>query len=158
MTERVLWTGAPQRVPLFEPFDRIAIPIQAIVVAVAVIIAVVNAGRPMAIFVWLFVAVGVLAVPARMIARRRTARASRYTVTDQRLIVQTRDREFSEYLRDLLPPALHTHNDGTGTIVFSAGRLVPAGQPKTGHRFTLWGIPDAQRVRDIIVRAQEAAA
>lgn len=148
-TERVLWTGAPQRIPLFEPTDRMLIPAQALVVTIAVVIAIAYAGRPIAIFVWLFVAVGVLAIPGRMIARRLTARSSRYTVTNQRLIVQTRvrgeDREFSEHLRDLPPPALHPYNDGTGTIVF------------TGHRFTLWGIPDAQRVRDIIATAQESA-
>jgi hypothetical protein len=158
--EQVLWTGAPQRAPLFESVDRIVLPAQAVVVAAGVVFGVVNADRPYAIAYWLFVAVGVLVVPARMIARRLTTRGSRYTVTDRRLIVRTRNREFASDLRDLPPPVVYPHRDGTGTIEFRSGRTV-AVQPDdkrspTGNRFTLWGILDAQRVRDIIATARES--
>lgn len=45
-SEQILWTGAPQRIPLFAPLDRMAIPIQALVIAAAVVVAVLNAGHP----------------------------------------------------------------------------------------------------------------
>jgi hypothetical protein len=151
-SERVLWTGEPQRIPLFEPVDRLAIPLQAAVVAFAVVFAVLKAGTLSATILWVCAAVGVLVLPVRMIARRVTARGSRYTVTDRRLIVRTRKgQEFTSDLRDLRPPVVHPHRDGTGTIVFRSERSDSA---QTGPRLTLWGILDAERVREIIVGAQ----
>lgn len=157
--ERVLWTGSPQRIPLFEPLDRLAIPLQALVVVIAVVFAVMRAGTPTAIALWIFVALAVLVVPIRMIVRRVTAAGSRYTVTDRRMIVRTRKgREFTRALAELGPPVAYPHRDGTGTIEFKAEREDPRDRkPQTSTRFTLWGILDAPRVRDIIAGARQSA-
>ena len=155
MTDRVLWTGSPQRIPLFEPLDRLAIPLQGFIVAVAVVFAVMNGGNATSIVLWIFVAVGVLVLPVRMIVRRVTAAGSQYTVTGRRMIVRTRKgQEFTRALAELGPPVAYPHRDGTGTIEFKALRDPRDGKPRSSTRFTLWGILDAPRVRDIIAGAQ----
>ncbi|MFI6482237.1 PH domain-containing protein [Nonomuraea sp. NPDC050663] len=75
------------------------------------------------------------------------ARAS-YTVTDQRVIVQSGGRVGSAYLHQLPPPVPSgVRGDGSGSVVFGAARDDGAG-------IELHDVPDAHGLCHLIARAQ----
>jgi hypothetical protein len=166
-SEHVLWTGAPTRIPMFEPIDLVLIPFMTLWTGLAAFdfknaMAHRSSGGFLA---GIFVAVGMYMLVGRLIVRFVALRSSQYTVTDRRLIVNLRvfgrPREFTEYLRNLKPPTLREHRDGLGTIRFGDWSMqdIPRDAMRSqlsqvGDPFVLHGVQHAQYVRDIIATAQ----
>lgn len=78
----------------------------------------------------IFVLFGLYFVAGRLIVRWMTLRGTEYAVTDRRVGVNSSvlgiNRERSEYLTNLEPPALRESANGTGTIRFGSSSVCPS--------------------------------
>lgn len=91
--ERLIWEGAPRRVPIVATSDLAVVP---------------------AVILLLWIGQG--------IKRYLQARTSSFVVTDRRVVVRRKGADVrSRYLSDLGPPRLAEHAGGTGTITFGGG-------------------------------------
>lgn len=147
-SERVLWTGASLR-----RFRRIQTSVGTLLFLVVwcgiagsfMVSAILSQSWFTLVFGAAFLLVG-LSTASRPILK--SFGQARYTVTDQRVIVEFRGAMSSAYLAQLPPPLLaKAKGDGSGSVVFGAAS-------EDGQGIELWAIPDALAVRDLIAGAQ----
>ncbi|MET7426913.1 hypothetical protein [Dactylosporangium sp. NPDC005555] len=123
--ERVLWTGEPQRHPLFEREDLILVPMSILwTVAVGLAFSNMLDGMPPVVYLFLafFVGYACYFTVGRLILRTVRRRSTTYTLTDRRIVEQVR-RPFARrrevYLSTLQPPVVRADkHGGTGSIAF----------------------------------------
>jgi hypothetical protein len=171
--ERLLWSGQPQRLPIFERGDLFAVPYSLFVCAFLAFwfatavrfdgsALLVIPGVPLAGYA-LYLLFG------RLIVRRIRLGSTRYTVTDRRLIERSARPSAAvrmAYLRDLAPPIVRVNDGETiGTVAFGQfpgiaetyvelnPNLLWRGRPKP---FVLKEIEQASYVCDLIARAQSS--
>lgn len=106
----------------------------------------------------LLVALGLYMVVGRLIVRQVKLRKVVYTVTNLRVIIRSSARqEESRYLGQLPPPTVTESSDGSGTIRFGSTSLFHSLRSRRGtaweDQFVLYAIPQARRVRDLILTA-----
>jgi hypothetical protein len=169
--ERVLWTGEPQRTPLFDRTDWAIVPLSVAWLAFIVVWeAAVVATGPVFLRVWggLFLAFGLYFTVGRLFVRQLQRRTTTYTVTDRRIVAQQRRpwrRRTEVYLRMLQPPVLRESATGdTGSIAFGEfpgvmDALREVGMQRSWGRreprpLVLHGIARPRHVRDVIAQAQ----
>ncbi|MEU0533124.1 hypothetical protein [Amycolatopsis tolypomycina] len=162
--ERLLWSGRPRRITL-QGLDWYQLASGVVWVSVVATSALVF-GRSSqthyigAVFAFCGLAAAWAPVAGRLWAMRRAV----YAVTDRRVVVAdgvSGRTRVSAYLGALPPPVARPGRDGAGTVTFGgpAGLLgVLAGaQTKTRSMpvpIVLVAVPEAERVRDLIARAQ----
>jgi hypothetical protein len=131
--ERVLWSGAPVRFPLFDVRDVVFWPLGVLSGLAAVYdeIAMAQATSTQFVLAWrcLFALVGLYLVVGRVAWRQFLTRSAQYTVTNRRIIVDAnvlgRKMNHSRYLSELGEPTCREGRNGIGTIRFSfSERLV----------------------------------
>jgi hypothetical protein len=171
--ERLLWSGSPQRQPVFDAGDLVAVPLSLVWCAFAVFweFGVVSSGAPIFMRIWgvPFIVFGVYMVVGRLVLRVWQLRSTTYAVTNRRVIETIRRprlRVTEAYLRNLPPPVMKTRDDGaTGSIAFGSfpgvaeslaemsfnGRRRSARGPRA---IVLREIALPWQVRDIIASAQ----
>ncbi|WP_326999967.1 hypothetical protein OHA72_33150 [Dactylosporangium sp. NBC_01737] len=170
--ERVLWTGEPQRVPLFERTDWAIVPLSLVWFAFVLVWegAAVLGGGPVFMQIWggLFVAFGLYFTVGRLFVRQLQRRSTTYTVTDRRIVAQRRRpwrRRTEVYLRMLQPPVVREDATGdTGSIAFGEfpgvmDALRDVGVQRSWRRgeqrpMVLHGIARPRHVREVIAQAQ----
>ncbi|WP_290056140.1 hypothetical protein [Amycolatopsis solani] len=161
--ERLLWSDRPRRIGLGgQEWFRLVFGI--VWVSGVVVFAVPSGGGRHWYIGTVFAAFGAAAAFGPLIARQVTLRRSAYAVTDRRVVVvdsaSGRTRA-SVYLSTLPPPVARAGADGTGTVTFGeaggfSSVLNSSGQPPAAAKVELVGVPDAERVRDLIAQAQAA--
>ncbi|MFC0115359.1 hypothetical protein [Kibdelosporangium aridum] len=167
--ERVLWTGAPTRYPVFTRADVFMVPFSVLWCGFAIFWTVnaASTAPPFALFGMIFVVIGLYMVFGRLITRWLRLRGTTYTVTDRRVVVRSalfgRQQERSAYL-DALPPPVLAGTDTTGTITFGTTSLMdefrasqgfmPGGLDSRPFIPALVAVSNARNVRDIIATAQ----
>jgi hypothetical protein len=148
--ERVLWSGAPVRFPLFDVRDIVFVPLGVLCGIEAAFneIGALQVAGGGAIMVWrgLFALVGLYLVIGRVVFRQYLARSSRYTLTNRRIIVDAnvlgrRINRF-RYLSEVGKPICREGRNGVGTIRF-------------GRSERLVGIPGVLAVCALIMEAQQ---
>lgn len=153
--ERLLWEGAPRRVPLVEVSDLAAVP----GVLFLGFLLYPSTRDPVSRIVYVVPVVIVLLWIGRGIKRHLKTRTSSFVVTDRRVVVRRKGADVvSHYLSDLGPPRLTEHADGTGTISFGDG-MSPGFLSGPGNRDADSSLPrlagtEARRVRDLIATAR----
>lgn len=163
-SETVLWRGRPDRYPVFDRSDLIAMPFGVLFAcAFGYFFALpgLRSGSKFGIFLTVvFGSVLLYNLVGRLVVRQVTLRSSEYVVTDQRVVVRSkpfgRVREQAVHLTHVEPPVLAESADGTGAITFGDSVLsgAPRGsRPTPGKMIELEQIEDAQRVRDVIAAA-----
>jgi hypothetical protein len=147
--ERVLWTGRPARFPVFDFVGILltAVGIYCVAGAVFSIVSGVRNNNVRTVILASLIAVCVLAVVIlRPVLRRATLRATRYLLTDSRIIVSSTDsgrRATVAHLRDLTPPILSIRDGSSiGTIKFEGSIVI------------LLEIEHARQVHQLISAAQ----
>jgi multisubunit Na+/H+ antiporter MnhC subunit len=169
--ESLLWEGSPTRHRLLRRTDAFVIPFSVVLCAVIVgfAVAALSSGAPAIIALWvgMFVLIGLYLVAGRFVLRALASRRTRYAVTDRRVIATggvTGRRIRSEYLASLPSPVVTEEPDGSGTLTFggvpdvatlfrrsngfTAWFAEPPGPP------TLWDIPHIRHVRDLVASYQ----
>jgi hypothetical protein len=171
--ERLLWTGLPQRYPIFNSSDVFLVPFSLLWGGFAIFwetSAVLSDEPPfMLLFGGFFVVAGLYFMVGRLIVRHLFLRSSRYQITNRRVIISSnvlgRRRVQSVYLKDLPPPVIANRNGPVGTIKFGNSTLlddVKAAQAnglailRDAGSPTLVEVDGARQVRDIIASAQAA--
>jgi hypothetical protein len=171
--ERLLWSGGPQRQPVFDGADAVAVPVSLVWCAFAIFweFGVVSSGGPIFMWIWgiPFIMFGVYLVVGRLVVRALQLRSTTYAVTNRRLIETIRRprlRVTEAYLRNLPPPVVKIRDDGAiGSIAFEsfpglADSLAEMGfnTRRRGTRMpraiVLREIAHPGQVRDIIASAQ----
>lgn len=165
-SERVLWTGSPVRHPVFDATDRFMIPVAILGVAFMIfwLSGVIGAHAP-----GFFLVVGsiglawaVFLLLGRPVVRWLELRSTVYTVTDQRVLIESKvlgvPRSRGRYLRQLSPPTVVSRGGGLGDVRFdepSMLELIRASRnrPFPPRPFELRAIEDPRRVRDLIMEA-----
>jgi hypothetical protein len=146
----VVWTGKPVRYPVFDAGDFFLVPFSILWCGLAF-----RAAWPsdwVSPFVWSFVAIGLYLLVGRLVVRRFELRSTRYTVTNKRLVVESRvlgiARVRSEFLR-LMPPPVAVDRGGHGDVRF--GPLFKFGAVRGSRPLVLRGIEEPRVVRDLIM-------
>lgn len=167
--EHVLWVGSPARVRVLDRVGKawLGFAIFYGVVCVTSVAYALLSGHvnslPMTAMFTVCMVVIIAAAFAQLHASRRTAR---YVVTDQRVVATSKwfgqDKARSVALGDLGAPVVSTSDGSIGTIRFGHTPLIEAvntAVSSLGQKvpLVLWDIEDAQRVRDIIVAAQDGS-
>ncbi|MFC0437829.1 hypothetical protein [Kutzneria buriramensis] len=165
-SERVLWTGSPVRHPVFDSSDRLVVPgaIFGVPFTVFWISTATNAGAPsfFVAFGYVFLAWTVFLLIGRPALRWLELRATVYTVTDQRVVIEAKvfgvARSRSRYLRQLSPPRVAARAGGLGDVRFDEPGFVDMvranrNRPMPQRPFELRAIDGAERVRDLIMAA-----
>lgn len=155
--ERLIWEGAPRRVPIVATSDLAVVP-GLLFIGFLLYPAPRN---PVSRIVYVVPAVILLLWIGQGIKRYLQARTSSFVVTDRRVVVRRKGADVrSRYLSDLGPPRLAEHTGGTGTITFDGG-FSPGFLGGARNRDAesalpeLFGIEDARRVRDLIATARQ---
>ncbi|OXM67800.1 hypothetical protein [Amycolatopsis vastitatis] len=160
--ERLLWSGRPQRLTLAR-FDLYQFAI-GLVWGIATLVVPVARHDPMSIFEWALGLSGLAFTWGPVVARLRARRRVEYVVTDRRIVLADRfsgRTGASTYLATLPPPVARIRQDGSGTVDFGRfSRIAPGPGPSSfGLMVTgLVAVPEAERVRDLIARAQARPA
>ncbi|WP_037320076.1 hypothetical protein [Amycolatopsis orientalis] len=160
--ERVIWEGAPKRLPAFEKSDLAIVPVLLFMGAWYYFYT--RDGEEFPV-VWYGVPVFVvLSWIWQAIQRYLKLKSTSYAVTDQRVVAWVKGNvSTSAYLEALGPPQMVERGDGTGTVTFSTrtvdsrkGTGFLAGLLRTDDDALpeLSGIEDPRRVRDLIATAQ----
>lgn len=169
-TEKLLWSGRPQRGLMFGSHELFLIPFSLLWCGFAIFweAQVVLSGAPLFFMLWgiPFVLIGLYLVAGRFVVDMLIRANTVYGITDSRVIIRSglfRQGMQSLLLRTLSDISLDERGDGTGTILLGPqiswrssqfGPWLPSsksGPPK------LMGIPDAGRVFDVLLQAQKAA-
>ena len=147
--ERVLWAGQPSRFPIFDPLGVLLTTVGVYCVAGAMftIVAGARAGNSVTVILAGLIALCVLAVViGRPLLRRSALRATRYLLTDSRIVIRSSTRGRADqvaHLRDLSAPILNRRDgNGIGTIRFNGSPVV------------LLEIENARQVQQLIATAQ----
>jgi hypothetical protein len=171
--ERLLWSGEPQRRPLFERGDLFAVPYALFACAFLVLWVSMGVKFGAAGFVLIF------GIPAavydlyllfgRLIVRAIRLGSTRYTITDRRLVERSTRPSAKvrvAYLRDLAPPIVRAKDGETiGSVAFGQFPGIADTyrelQPSVRRRyrpkpFVLREIEQARYVSDLIARAQSS--
>lgn len=171
--ERVLWSGEPQRHPVFENADLAAVPLSLLSLGfvVAWALTAIHAGAPflMQLFAIPLGLYALYLVFGRFIVQSMRLRSTRYVVTDRRVVeIGRMPRRWRRelYLRDLSPPIAKVKDgDSVGSVAFGsfpsmAESLAAMGfqmnRRKAPLPLVLREIEQAGYVRDIIASAQAA--
>lgn len=169
--EELLWSGEPVRHPVFTYVDILLVPFSLLWAGFAVYweLGVLASDAPLLMGLWgvPFVLIGIYIVIGRFVVRGLRSRATRYAVTNRRVIETVswpRRRVTEAYLRDLPPPVIDDNDDGThGSIAFgsfpdfqqSMSDAMGHHEPRLGPRpIVLRDIPSPRRVYDLITEAQ----
>ncbi|WP_372664135.1 PH domain-containing protein [Amycolatopsis kentuckyensis] len=152
--ERLLWSGRPQRFALEAP-DWLRVALGLLWLALAFGVPWLG-GAGISIVPLVVGPLGLLVAWGGVAVRLRTRRRSAYAVTDRRIVVADRRSGAviaSERLSRLPAPSAKVGRDGLGDVTFGTGG--PKAPNPASPR--LLGVPDAERVRDLIAAAQTAA-
>ncbi|RSM78828.1 hypothetical protein DL991_16080 [Amycolatopsis sp. WAC 01375] len=155
--ERLLWEGAPRRVPLVETSDLTGVPG---LLFIGFLLYPATRG-PVSRIVYVVPSVILLLWIGKGIKRYLETRTSSFVVTDRRVVVRRRGGEVtSRYLSDLGAPRLVEHPGGTGTITFDDGLSTGFLGGRTNRDAgtaapRLVRIADGYHVRDLIVTAHQ---
>jgi hypothetical protein len=148
--ERVLWSGAPIRFPLFDFRDWLFLPLGLLCVAEAAFNEIealrATAGELIGVWRGFFALVGLYLILGRLVMRQYATRSARYTVTNRRIIVDSnvlgRKTNRFRYLSELGAPMCRIGRNGVGNIRF-------------GRSERLVGVSDAHTVCKLIAEAQQ---
>lgn len=173
--ERLLWSGKPERHPIFVTGDVLAVPISLVWLGFACfwLWNAWHMGAPGFFVLWgiPFVVYGTYLVFGRPIVRWLRLRATRYAITSQRVIEIVdwpRRKQIESYLRHL-PPPVHRGDETMGSVAFGqfpgfqeamtdigfgSRRRSEVGRPP----IVLREIAQPRYVRDIIASAQTQQA
>lgn len=162
--ETVLWTGRPVRYLVFRGYDLLVVPCGLALLYLEVSELLTKTSGEGRVSTAGLVGKGVYMacllglVLGLYLIRMFFLRGTRYTVTNQRVLVRTRvlglSRVRFSHLWNLEPRVSRVRDDGTGTLQFEDTRTgasyytptpIPAGRP-----VTLYHIPDVQRVADLV--------
>lgn len=175
--ERIVWSGRPERYRLLRPVDALLIPFSVILGGFAIFWewAALASGAPFFFWIWgvPFVAIGLYLIFFRFIVRARSLRATRYLVTNARVILfggLTGRTRAEAWLTQLSPPIIKERADASGDLAFgsftppfafSGRRGWPAWGPSWGPDPLLppvfRGVEQVRRVRDLVASAQASA-
>jgi hypothetical protein len=159
-SERVLWSGKPVRWPFFDPSDLVVAPLSILAVPVLLWLgwATSDGSAFGTIWRWGVVAIGVYNVIGRPILRWLVLRGTTYTVTDRRVLVETRTfgltLRSSHEMGKLPPLKIVERRDGTGDLRFSGYRWHRGPlsvEYSTRGSLVLRAIEEPRRVADLIV-------
>ena len=159
--ERLLWWGQPQRLTLtLLDWGQFAV---GLLWGIATVVIPLARHDPLSFFSWVVGLGGLASFWGAVAARVRARRSVAYLLTDRRIVLADRlsgRTRVSAYLGTLPPPVVRIRQDGSGTIVFrSSSRFgpVPARSSVSLLMTGLVAVPEAGRVRDLIVAAQAGA-
>jgi hypothetical protein len=173
--ERIVWTGEPTERRLLRREDALLLPITIIWSVLAISGAVQNFRTGLGgFFAWwggLFVLIALYLTVGRFVVRAISLGNTRYTLTDQRVVVSgglTGRAEHTDYLLSLPPPVIVERSDGSGDLAFgSFPGVVDALTRRRGFNVAMWGesikppifrgIPNVRYVRELVVNAQTTA-
>ncbi len=145
-----MWTGKPVRYPVFDAGDFFLVPFS--ILWCSVVFRSVWPPDRVPLIVWGFVAVGLYLLVGRLVVRQLVLRSTTYTVTNKRLVVESRvlgvTRVRSDFLRTMRPPVADDHG-GHGNVRF--GPRFEVGFVRGPRRLELRGIEDPRAVRDLIM-------
>jgi hypothetical protein len=170
-SEKLLWSGKPERHPVFTYVDILLVPFSLLWAGFAVFweLDVIASDGPLFMRLWgiPFLLVGLYIVAGRFLVRVLRSRTTRYVVTNRRVIETVswpRRRVTEAYLRDLPPPVMdHTDDGARGSVAFgsfpgflqSVTDAMAYHDPRLGPRpIVLRDIPRPRRVYDLITEAQ----
>ncbi|MFD8493429.1 hypothetical protein [Amycolatopsis sp. NPDC059657] len=169
--ERLLWSGAPKRYPVFDESDKLFVPFMLFWLAFVGFFTfrASSGGAVLPLVIGLlFVSVGLYVAFGRLFIRWRRLTRTTYAVTDRRVIARCDGKEQTEYLSQIKPPSIKADVNGIGTITFgdvggwAQLRQAQAKQAQSGkltpmyHRPLMFiAIEEAERVRGILATARE---